>query len=132
MPLQERCIYCSITSAREVYIRSLYCSIHFYKRSTFSREVSSSRPTPTIGAVPVSHQAVGLTLGSFLPVGLYKVSLQLGSILLNSLLIKRPWMEFIVLGLRNLPKLSIVQDFAQYKVAYEALILSLTLCLLGC
>ena len=133
LPLQERCIYCSITSTRGVNIWSVYIALftstrevllqekYFYKGGTFIRKVllqeryfykrsifkaysnnrssacQSSRGQPCIRV----FSACWTLQGSISSVG---------AILLNSLHIKRYWMESFILGLENLQKLNIVQD----------------------
>ena len=185
LPLQERCIYCLITSTREVYILELklldsershwvilsgsrprflfgpserevdhvffltllwekstmFSFWPFWERSrprflfdsTSTKEVISSRPTLTLGAVPVSPHAVSLTFGFFLPAGYYKVvSLQLGLYCLIHFSSRVTGWSWLFLDWRTYRSSLLSRILALPKVAWKAYILFLILCVLGC
>ena len=128
------CLYCSIyfykrgTSTREVLLQERY----FYKKSTSTREVSS-RPTLTIGAVPVSPHAVSLAFGFFLPVGHYKVvSPQLGLYCLIHFISRDTGWSRLFLDWRTCRSSILSRILALPKVASKAYILPFILCVLGC
>ena len=117
---------------RGEYLECLYCSIYFYKRGTSTREVSS-RPTLTIGAVPVSPHAVSLAFGFFLPVGHYKVvSPQLGLYCLIHFLSRDTGWSWLFLDWGTYRSSLLFRILALPKVAWKAYILPLILCVLGC